>query len=194
MQFEVVAEHLAFPEEPRVMPDLDRISIVVEILAAGRVTRLWGEGRKEVVAMTGGGPNGAALGPDGAIYVCNSGAIDPELGCHLDEGPDAVGRIERIDPATGTVERLYERCGDITLGAPNDLVFDEAGGSGSRILAKFDRSREKAAFVLYPTVLHPCRVFGRRAMAASSEPSRTTGSACLRMEEPSMSPILEPRE
>ena len=77
--------------------------------------------------MTGGGPNGAALGPDGAIYVCNSGAIDRELGCHLDDGPDAVGRIERIDPATGKVDRLYERCGDITLGAPNDLVFDKRG-------------------------------------------------------------------
>jgi gluconolactonase len=81
-----------------------------------------------VVAATRGGPNGAALGPDGAIYVCNSGAIDQELGCHLDHGPDAVGRIERIDPATGSVDRLYERCGDITLGAPNDLVFDKAGG------------------------------------------------------------------
>src|ERR1700733_5574307 len=127
MQFEVVAENLGFPEGPVVMPDG---SIIVVEIAAGRVTRVWGEGRTEVVAVTGGGPNGAALGPDGAIYVCNSGAIDPELGCHLDEGPDAVGRIERIDPATGTVDRLYERCGDITLGAPNDLVFDGAGGVG----------------------------------------------------------------
>jgi gluconolactonase len=125
MQFEVVAEDLAFPEGPVVMPDG---SIIVVEIGAGRVSRIWGAGRKEVIAVTGGGPNGAALGPDGAIYVCNSGAIDAELGCHLDEGPDAVGRIERIDLATGAVDRLYERCGDITLGAPNDLVFDRAGG------------------------------------------------------------------
>ena len=85
MQFEIVAEHLAFPEGPVVMPDG---SIIVVEIGAGRVTRIWGEGRTEVVAATGGGPNGAALGPDGAIYVCNSGAIDQELGCHLDHGPD----------------------------------------------------------------------------------------------------------
>ena len=94
----------------------------------GGCTRAWGNDRKEVIAVPGGGPNGAALGPDGAIYVCNSGAIDREHGCHQEEGPDAVGRIERIDLATGKVDRLYERCGEIALGAPNDLVLDEAGG------------------------------------------------------------------
>jgi gluconolactonase len=125
MQFEVVAQDLAFPEGPVVLPDG---SIIVVEIAAGRVTRLWGEGRTETVAVTGGGPNGAALGPDGALYVCNSGAIDPHLGCHTDEGPDAVGRIERIDLSTGKVDRLYERCEDLVLGAPNDLVFDDAGG------------------------------------------------------------------
>jgi gluconolactonase len=124
MQFDVIAEHLAFPEGPVVLPDG---SIIVVEIAAGRVTRLWG-GRRETVAVTGGGPNGAALGPDGALYICNSGAIDPHLGCHMEEGPDAVGRIERIDLHTGRVDRLYERCGDFVLGAPNDLVFDEAGG------------------------------------------------------------------
>lgn len=161
MQFEVVAEHLAFPEGPVVMPDG---SIIVVEIAAGRVTRVWGEGRTEVVAVTGGGPNGAALGPDGAIYVCNSGAIDRELGCHLDEGPDAVGRIERIDPATGSVDRLYERCGDITLGAPNDLVFDRAGGCGSRILEKFGRDpgARAASSTVNPT--GPPSIWGSRPL------------------------------
>lgn len=125
MQFEVMAEHLAFPEGPVVMPDG---SVIFVEIAAGRVSRAWGNNRKEVIAVPGGGPNGAALGPDGAIYVCNSGAIDREHGCHQEEGPDAVGRIERVDLATGKVDRLYERCGEIALGAPNDLVLDKAGG------------------------------------------------------------------
>ena len=38
------------------------------------------------------------------------------------------GRIERVDPATGAVERLYDRCGEHFLRGPNDLVFDTAGG------------------------------------------------------------------
>jgi gluconolactonase len=125
MQFEVVAEDLHFPEGPVVMPDG---SLIVVEIGAGRVTRIWGDGRKEVVAVTGGGPNGAALGPDGAIYVCNSGSVDYEQSCHTAEGPDSIGRIERIDLSSGKVDRLYERCGDRALGAPNDLIFDAAGG------------------------------------------------------------------
>ena len=125
MQFDVIAEHLAFPEGPVVLPDG---SVVIVEIAAGRVTRVWGDGKTETVAVTGGGPNGAALGPDGALYVCNSGALDPHLGCHLAEGPEAVGRIERVDLSTGKVDRLYERCGEMDLGAPNDLVFDATGG------------------------------------------------------------------
>jgi gluconolactonase len=39
-----------------------------------------------------------------------------------------TGRIERIDLATGEVERLYDRCGDHQLCGPNDIVFDRTGG------------------------------------------------------------------
>ena len=144
MQFEVVAEHLAFPEGPVVMPDG---SIIVVEIAAGRVTRVWGEGRKEVVAVTGGGPNGAALGPDGAIYVCNSGAIDRELGCHLDEGPDAVGRIERIDPATGKSTVCTSAAAILRSAHRTTSCSIAQGGSGSRILEKSGRDPgERAAF------------------------------------------------
>jgi gluconolactonase len=116
-QFEVVAEGLGFPEGPVVMPDGS--VIVVEMMGA-RVTRCWAGGRKEVVAEPGGGPNGAQLGPDGAIYVCNNGGGW--------SGNYDGGRIERLDLTTGKVERIYERCGEHGLGAPNDLVFDETGG------------------------------------------------------------------
>ncbi|RUV80875.1 SMP-30/gluconolactonase/LRE family protein, partial [Mesorhizobium sp. M1A.F.Ca.IN.020.32.1.1] len=38
------------------------------------------------------------------------------------------GRIERINIDTGKVEVLYDRCGDVPLKGPNDLVFDRQGG------------------------------------------------------------------
>jgi len=117
-QYQVIAEGLAFPEGPVVMADGS--VIVVEIMGK-RVTRCWGDGRKETVAEPGGGPNGAAIGPDGALYVCNSG------GMGHDGSPVEAGRIERIDLGTGKVERLYDSCEGRELGAPNDLMFDCEG-------------------------------------------------------------------
>jgi len=113
---EVIAEGLAFPEGPVVMADGS--CIVVEI-HAGTVTRCW-NGRKETVATPGGGPNGAAIGPDGALWLCNSGGMGKT-------GPGSEGRIERVDLSTGKVERVYESCDGRALQGPNDLVFDATG-------------------------------------------------------------------
>ena len=38
------------------------------------------------------------------------------------------GSIQRIEPRTGTVATLYDRCDGRPIGAPNDLVFDDHGG------------------------------------------------------------------
>lgn len=128
-RFDVLAEGLSFPEGPVVLPDGD--IIVVEI-ASGRVTKVGNDGAKTVVAKPGGGPNGAALGPDGALYVCNTGGStwSREGGWRpLTRALDnSGGRIERIDLTAGKVERLYDRVGDILLSAPNDIVFDAHGG------------------------------------------------------------------
>lgn len=123
LDFEVVAEGLAFPEGPVALPDG---SLLVVEIAAGRLTRIWGDGRKETVAAIGGGPNGAALGPDGAVYICNNGGMTPQMGSA--QGAGSEGRIERVDLATGKVERLYDRVAEGPLSGPNDLVFDAAGG------------------------------------------------------------------
>lgn len=124
MDIEVMAEGLAFPEGPVVMSDG---SVIVVEIAAGQVTRIWGEGRKEVVARPGGGPNGAQLGADGAIYVCNNGGVDYKAGRAL-TGSENIGRIERVDLSSGKIERLFDHCDGEPLSAPNDLVVDETGG------------------------------------------------------------------
>ena len=126
--FEVLTDRLRFPEGPISLPGGDWL--VVEI--AGRaLTRVRADGQVEVIAELEGGPNGAALGPDGWVYVCNSGGWIYErrgdLTWPLGQA-DRDGWIERVHLTTGTVERLYDRCGDIALRSPNDIVLDGAGG------------------------------------------------------------------
>lgn len=113
---ECIAEGLGFPEGPVVMADG---SVIVVELMSKQVTRCW-NGRKEVVCATGGGPNGLAIGPDGALWLCNNGGL-------YETGPGTEGRIERIDLATGRLERVYDACEGIALEAPNDLVFGADG-------------------------------------------------------------------
>src|SRR5258706_12420721 len=65
-----IASGLRFPEGPVAMPDG---SVIVVELMGGCVTRVASDGTKSEVAVPGGSPNGAAIGPDGALYICNSG-------------------------------------------------------------------------------------------------------------------------
>jgi gluconolactonase len=127
----IIASGLQFPEGPIAMPDGS--FLVVEI-AGKTLTRIDADGVKSVVAALGGGPNGAAIGPDRACYICNNGGLgwhsDPELGLRP-AGQSADydgGRIERVDLATGAVTRLYDRVGEHRLSGPNDIVFDRNGG------------------------------------------------------------------
>ena len=113
---EIIAEGLAFPEGPVVMADG---SVIVVESFAGRITRCWNS-RKEVVCEIGDGPNGAAIGPDGALYICNNGGVGPSYFSRSDR----IGRIERVDLGTGCYERVYDACDGTPLSAPNDLMFD----------------------------------------------------------------------
>ena len=130
MQLRDIATGLRFPEGPIALPDGS--FLVVEI-ARGTLTRIEDDGRKEVVAETGGGPNGAAIGPDGKCYVCNNGGFEwhedaQGLRPVLQARDYSGGRIERVDLDSGQVEVLYTHAGDITLKGPNDIVFDAHGG------------------------------------------------------------------
>jgi gluconolactonase len=126
-----VATGLKFPEGPIA---LDDGSVLLVEIARGTLSRATPEGKVEVVAEPGGGPNGAALGPDGAVYLCNNGGCfewDEVMGFTI---PGAVptgwtgGSIQRVDLETGEVTTLYTESSSGPLRAPNDLVFDDHGG------------------------------------------------------------------
>ena len=127
----VIARGLMFPEGPVAQEDG---SIVLVEIERETITRVTADGRAEVLKKTGGGPNGLAVGPGGAFYLCNNGGFlfqtiagynRTRAGIHPDY---TSGRIERFDPRTGELDTLYDRCGDYPLRGPNDLVFDSSGG------------------------------------------------------------------
>ena len=115
-------------------------SVILVEIARSTVSRVTPDGAISVVAETGGGPNGAAVGPDGKLYVCNNGGlpwtqlpdgswypIDAATGSMTPAGYRG-GSIDRVDLRSGALERLYERDADgEPLSAPNDVVFDAAG-------------------------------------------------------------------
>jgi gluconolactonase len=115
-EVEVLAKNLSFPEGPVAMADG---SVVLVEVTAGRLSRVTPDGEIALVAEVGGGPNGAAVGPDGALYVCNNGGLTRES--------TTVAAIERVDPASRQVDVLYTHCDGQSLQGPNDLVFDETG-------------------------------------------------------------------
>ena len=126
----VITDGLLFPEGPIALPDG---SVIVCEIAGGRLSRVHPDGAKTVIAEPGGGPNGAAYGPDGRIYVCNNGGFDTVVKDGKVRVADTLdsysgGRIEAIDPDSGAVEVLYTEVDGVPLKGPNDLVFDRAGG------------------------------------------------------------------
>jgi gluconolactonase len=131
MSIREIASGLKFPEGPVAMADG---SVLVVEIAAGTITRIKANGKKQRIANPGGGPNGLAIGPDGALYVCNNGGSFEfhKRGGLLIPGHAPAshlgGRIERVDISTGKIEILYDACDGARLIAPNDLVFDGSGG------------------------------------------------------------------
>jgi len=125
-----IAAGLQFPEGPIAMPDG---TVVLVEIRRGTLSRVSPDGTVGVIAEPGGGPNGAAIGPDGKCYVCNNGGMEwIERGDLVFPGGQPAdysgGRIERVDLDTGDVEVLYTECDNRRLRGPNDLVFDREGG------------------------------------------------------------------
>jgi len=131
MDIELVADGLMFPEGPIAMADGSVILVEIE---SARLMRVTPDGKSSQIAHCGGGPNGAAIGPDGAVWITNNGGAFVWLKQNGLTIPGATppehagGSIQRIDIATGKVETIYEACEGKRLIGPNDLVFDRQGG------------------------------------------------------------------
>ena len=113
----IVAEGLAFPEGPVALRDG---TVLVAEIGGGSIARVDPDGSVDRVAIVRGGPNGAAIGPDGALYVCNNGGFRNESRIEP--------CIQRVDLGTGASDVLYREYEGVSLEAPNDLVFDRSGG------------------------------------------------------------------
>lgn len=131
ISFDTVAEGLRFPEGPVAMADG---SVLVVEIDRGTLSRVDPGGAVEVVADCGGGPNSAAIGPGGDVWITNNGGCFEflDLGGILIPGPvpDTYqgGSVQRVDLATGEVTTVYAECDGRPLRAPNDLVMDGHGG------------------------------------------------------------------
>lgn len=126
-----LADGLEFPEGPVAMPDG---SVVLVEIANGWLTRVTADGTRRQLVHLGAGPNGAAIGPGGKLFICNNGGFQwhrsAEHGLRpIGQANDySGGRIEAVDLASGQVECLYTQSGSGPLKGPNDLVFDRHGG------------------------------------------------------------------
>jgi len=127
-----ICRGLRFPEGPIAMPDGSVILVEIE---RQTLTRVSADGEISVIAECGGGPNGAAVGPDGRVYVCNNGGFDwpssPSKFVRPGEELSADyqgGSIQAVDIESGAVETLYTECDGESLKGPNDIVFDATGG------------------------------------------------------------------
>ena len=151
IEYRVVAEGLQFPEGPVALPDG---SVLVVEMHRRSLTRVAPDGPLHVVAQLQGGPNGAALGPDGHCYICNNGGFEfVRMGDALVPGlaprDYTGGWIEAVDLATGQSKVLYRECKSIPLRGPNDLVFDSHGGMWFTDFGKAGHRKRDQGAVFY---------------------------------------------
>lgn len=132
MNIQVVTDGLQFPEGPIAIADG---SVLLVEIRRQTLTRVFPDGRQEIIAQIPGGPNGAAIGPDGRVYVVNNGGFEWVTGpggsitTHGHASKDyKSGSVQRVDIKTGAIKTLYTECDGRPLRGPNDLVFDRDGG------------------------------------------------------------------
>ncbi|MEQ6249866.1 SMP-30/gluconolactonase/LRE family protein [Sulfitobacter sp. HNIBRBA3233] len=132
IEFHPLTDKAGFCEGPVAMPDGTLIFVDIEGQTLSRLTT---DNKVETIVPLEGGPNGVAIGKDGAAYVCNNGGvytfveIAPGVKIPSPHRPNyTIGSIQRVDLDTREVETLYDEGDDYKLIAPDDIVFDSHGG------------------------------------------------------------------
>ena len=155
-----VARDLAFPEGPTPLADG---SVLVSELAAGRITRIASDGRLDVVARPGGGPNGLAVLADGSLAVCQNGGSRWGTRPWPYDGPGSVPLFTPVGPAEEPITPQVQRVaadGEVAtlctnddsgnaLKRPSDIVADSAGGFYMTDFGRTHGRTRELAGVLY---------------------------------------------
>lgn len=141
-----LASGLAFPEGPIAMADGS--IMVTEKIAAGTLTRIKPDGGVERIAELGGGPNGAAIEPDGAVNVCNnSGNSSDGWVC---QATLIDGGIVQISPDGEPIETLPlsdPMVTNICFGGPDHrTAFITCSGTGHLVAVDWPRPGGRLAF------------------------------------------------
>jgi len=150
LETDIITDELNFPEGPIYLNDE---SVLLVEIARGTLTKVFMNGKKEILCELGGGPNGAAIGPDGYCYICNNGGFEWDISKDkkfmrpiLQSKTYKNGRIEKVNLKSGKFQTLYDSCNDIPLNGPNDIVFDKKGNFWFTDLGKVrDRTMDRGA-------------------------------------------------
>lgn len=170
---EVMSSTLQYPEGP--IHCIDGSIILVEIRGEKLSIVPPEGGNSKQIAHIPGGPNGAAIGKDGNIYICNDGGFEwadipllngqtISVSGNQPKGADYIGgMLQRVDPSTGSVTNVYTECTERAFPPPgqpktwsppfelrglDDLVVDEAGGIWFTDYGK-QRPRDKDITAVY---------------------------------------------
>lgn len=115
---------LGFPEGP--VPG-DQGDILFTDLRHQCIYRWSDDAGVEVVARTGGAPNGMRRGPDGLLYIANNGGLWPTATHGVAfSSPQLAGSVQRLDDAAALIDVVRSTGGDGPR-RPNDLVFAPDG-------------------------------------------------------------------
>ena len=151
LETSILTDNLLFPEGPIYLNDG---SILLVEIARGTLTKIYQNGKKEIVSNLGEGPNGAAIGPDGFCYICNNGGFEWEISNNnfmrpiLESKSYSGGKIQKVNIITGEFSTLYDNCNNIPLNGPNDIVFDKNGNFWFTDLGKV-RNRDMDRGAIY---------------------------------------------
>ena len=150
-----ICRGLKFPEGPVSMADGSVLLVEIE---RGTLSKVSEDGEISVVAECGGGPNGAAIGPDGKAYICNNGGFKWTLTDRYKRPADDMaddyvgGSIQSVDIQTGELETIYTECDGEPLKGPNDIVFDRFGGFYFTDLGKRRGRQLDRGSIFYATI------------------------------------------